>query len=118
MPWNQLIGTKEELCAKKWLAKKGYRLINQNWICCHGQVDIIATFFDQLHFIAVTAKNCAEAGLPQQGMTRKRMLAFRQAAQKYLERHPRWKEIVIDVLTVSIAEENPKFILMQNIRTA
>lgn len=119
MPWNQLIGTKGEVHIKEWLSKKGFNLINQNWTCCHGEVDIIATFFDQLHFIAVTAKHCAESGLPRQGITRKKMLSFRQAAQNYLERHPRWNDIVFDVLTVSVAkEDNPEFIIIENIRTA
>jgi hypothetical protein len=45
-------------------------------------------FFDQLHIIAVTTKTFAQNGLPAEGVTRKKMLSCKQAAQKYLERHP------------------------------
>jgi len=118
MPWNQLIGAKGELRTKEWLAKKGFNLINQNWSCCHGELDIIASFLDQLHFIMVTTKSCADTGVPVQGITRKRMLSFKEAAQKYIDRHPRWQEIIFDVLTISVAKEDKaEFILIQDIRT-
>lgn len=119
MPWNQLIGTKGEMRTKEWLTKKGFSLINQNWSCCYGEVDIIASFLDQLHFIAVTTKACAESGIPVQAITRKRMLSFKEAAQKYLERHQGWKEIIFDVLTISLAKEDTTdFILIKDIRTS
>ena len=117
MPWNQLIGTQDEVLTKEWLAQKGFSLINQNWSCCHGEVDIIASFFDQLHFIVVTTKACAESGLPVQGITRKRMMSFKEAAQKYIARHPRWSRVIFDVLTISIAKEETAFILTEDIRT-
>jgi putative endonuclease len=119
MPWNQLIGTEEEVRTKEWLRKKGFSLINQNWTCCHGEVDIIASFLDQLHFIAVATKECSQSGMQDRAITRKRMVSFKQAAQRYLERHPLWKEIIFDVLTISVAKEDAnKFILIEDIRTA
>lgn len=119
MPWNQQIGTKGEVRTKEWLTKKGFSLINQNWSCCDGEVDIIASFLDQLHFIAVATKACTESGLPVQGITRKKMLSCKQAAQKYLERHPRWGEIIFDVLAISFAKEDTtEFILIKDIRTS
>ena len=113
MPWKQFIGTAGEVRVKKWLSKKGFQLININWNSSYGEIDIIASFFDQLHFIAVTTKNCTESGLPAEGVTRKKMLSCKQAAQKYLERHPRWKKVIFDILAIEPAEEEAKeFILI------
>ncbi len=118
MPWKQLIGTKVEIHVKEWLSKKGFRLINHNWNSSYGEIDIIASFFDQLHIIAVTTKACTESGLPVEGVTRKKMLSCKQAAQKYMERHPRWKKVIFDVLAIGAAEEEPKeFILIEDVRT-
>jgi putative endonuclease len=119
MPWNHLIGIAQELRVKKWLSQKGFKLISLNWNCSYGEVDIIASFFDQLHFIAVATKKCAENALPSEGITRKKMLACKQAAQKYMDHHPRWKKIIFDVLAISPEEEleTREFILIENIRT-
>lgn len=101
----------------KWLAEKGFRLIKQNWRYCHGEVDIIASRSDQLHFIGITTKSYPETGLPQEGITRRKMLSFAQASQQYLKRHPQWKEVIIDVLTVTMIKEEPTdCILVKNIR--
>jgi len=119
MSWNHLAGTPRELRVRKWLSQKGFQLINMNWNCSYGEVDIIASLFDQLHFIAVTTKHCTESGLPAEGITRKKMLACKQAAQKYLEHHPRWQKIIFDVLAIAPTEqeESKEFILIKDVRT-
>jgi putative endonuclease len=118
MPWNHRVGSVRELRVRKWLSQKGFQLINMNWNCSYGEVDIIASFFDQLHFIAVATKNCTESGLPVEGITRKKMLACKRAAQEYIERHPRWQKIIFDVLAIEPAEDEAKeFILIKDIRT-
>ena len=118
MPWKQLIGTTRETRVKEWLLKKGFQLINFNWRSSYGEIDIIASFFDQLHFIAVTVKTPTRSGLPAEGITRKKMMSCKQAAQKYLERHPRWKKVIFDVLAVETGDEDDtEILLMQDIHT-
>jgi putative endonuclease len=117
MPWNQLIGTDGEMRVKEWLSSKGYQLINFSWNCSYGEIDIIASFFDQLHIIAVTTKTFTQNGLPAEGVTRKKMLSCKQAAQKYLERHPRWKKVMFDVMAISPTENEQEIILLKDIRT-
>lgn len=116
MSWKQLIGTKREMRVKEWLSKKGFRLINLNWNSSYGEIDIIASLFDQLHIFAVTTKTCTESGLPVEGITRKKMLSCKQATQKYIERHPRWKKVIFNVLAIDPAEEESKeFILIKEV---
>lgn len=117
MPWKNLIGTRGESTVREWLTRKGFSLINFNWNCSYGEVDIIASLFDQLHFIAVATRQNSN-GLPKEGITRKKMLSCRQAAQQYLERHPRWKHIIFDVLAVQQGEEAAgDIVLISDIKT-
>lgn len=118
MPWNQLIGTDGETRVRQWLASKGFRLINFGWNSSYGEIDIIASFLDQLHIIAVTTKTFAQYGLPAEGITRKKMLSCKQAAQQYLERHPRWKKVIFDVMAISPTENDQEIILLKDIQTA
>ena len=42
-----------------------------------------------------------------------------EASQQYLRRHPEWREVIIDVLTVTVMKEEPAdFILVKNIRVS
>lgn len=103
---------KIEMRVISWLTDKGYDLIKRNWQYCHGQVDIIASRFNQLHFIGITTKKYPENGLPCEGITRRRMLSFLQASQQYIKRNPQWKNAVIDILTVTMVQDEPKGCVM------
>jgi putative endonuclease len=117
MAWNQIVGIDGELRVKEWLTTKGFRLINLSWNCPYGEIDIIASFLDQLHIIAVTTKTFAQNGLPAEGVTRKKMLSCKQAAQKYLEHHPRWNKVIFDVMAISPTENEQEIILLKDVRT-
>ncbi len=116
MPWNQLVGQNGEMRVRHWLSSKGFRLITLSWNCSYGEIDIIASFLDQLHIIAVTTKTFAQNGLPAEGVTRKKMLSCKQAAQQYLERHPRWKKVIFDVMAISPTENEQEIILLKDIK--
>lgn len=115
MSWNQLIGENAESRVRAWLLSRGFKPINFSWNCPYGEIDIIASFLDQLHIIAVTTKTFTQNGLPAEGVTRKKMLSCKQAAQQYLERHPRWKKVIFDVMAISPTENRQEIILLENV---
>lgn len=98
---------KLELRVLSWLSDKGYDLIKRNWEYCREKVDIIASHLGQLHFISISTKKYPESGLGSQGFTRRKMLSFLQASQQYMEYNPQWKKAVIDVLTITMLQDEP-----------
>ncbi len=58
-------GKKGEEIALRFLKKKGYRLIQTNYVCKLGEMDIIAKEKDTLVFVEVKARRSMEFGLPQ-----------------------------------------------------
>lgn len=117
MHWNQLKCEKLERRVLNWLTEKGFQTIKQDWHYCHGQVDIIASRLDQLHFIGISTKRSNETGFAEKGITRRKIVSFLQASQQYLKSHPEWKEVIIDILTVTFIEEEPAdYRLVKNIR--
>ncbi len=119
MFWNQIIGKKKEVLTKEWLMEKGFILINQNWQCCHGELDIIASCFDQLHFIVVAIKAYGKWEASIQCLTRRRMQSCIEAAQKYLERHHEWREATFSLLTISVSKEKlTEFIFLKEVMKA
>ncbi len=50
---TQKIGEFGESLAVRWLKEQGYSVIDRNWTCPLGEIDIIATKDNMVHFIEV-----------------------------------------------------------------
>jgi putative endonuclease len=72
------LGRKGEDLAVRYLKKNGYQLIERNYICKMGEMDIIAKEKDTLVFIEVKARTSTVFGLPQ--------LAVNPAKQRQLSK--------------------------------
>jgi putative endonuclease len=63
------LGKKGEEKALRFLKKKGYRIIEQNYVCKMGEMDIIAKEKDTLVFVEVKTRTSTAFGLPQLAVT-------------------------------------------------
>lgn len=59
------LGRKGEEIALRFLKKKGYRIVETNYVCKLGEMDIIAKEKDTLVFVEVKARKSMEFGPPQ-----------------------------------------------------
>jgi len=50
---TQKIGEFGESLAVRWLGEQGYTVINRNWTCPLGEIDILASKDGTLHFVEV-----------------------------------------------------------------
>ena len=58
-----------EKLAKSYLQKKGYRILQTNFRCRQGEIDIVAEKKDYLVFIEVRTKTSANFGSPEESIT-------------------------------------------------
>ncbi len=63
------LGKKGEEVALRFLKKRGYRLIEKNYVCKMGEMDIIAQDKDTLVFIEVKTRTSMDFGPPQLAVT-------------------------------------------------
>ena len=76
-----------EKLARDFLKKRGYRIIETNYRCPEGEVDIIAKDRDFLVFVEVRTKKSLEFGSPEESITpvkKERMIAV---ASRYCQNH-------------------------------
>jgi len=59
------LGRRGEEIALRFLKKKGYRIIQTNYVCKLGEMDIIAREKDTLVFVEVKARTSTQFGPPQ-----------------------------------------------------
>jgi putative endonuclease len=92
----------EEL-ARDFLKKRGFRILETNYRCPEGEIDIIARQKDCLVFVEVRTKTSQQFGSPEESITRAKKRRMVTTAQHYRQSHnrqlPLWR---IDFVAVEL----------------
>jgi len=76
-------GTLGEKLARDFLANNGYTILDTNYRCREGEVDIIATHGETLVFIEVRTKTGRLYGTPEESITPTKAEHLRSVALRY-----------------------------------
>ena len=112
MNHNKTTGNTGEEIAAAYFVKNGYRLVERNWRFRHGEVDIIASKGQFLHFIEVKTRKSLRYGRPEESITRDKMNNLKNVAEEYQYQHPEWKYIQFDVLAITLVNGEAKEVFM------
>ena len=95
-----------EKLAGDFLKKRGYRIIEVNYRCSEGEIDIIAMDGDFLVFIEVRTKTSLRFGSPEESITPAKKERLRAVASHYQQTHDNlpqsWR---IDVVAVELNQK-------------
>jgi putative endonuclease len=80
-------GALGEKYARDFLKKKGYRLLESNYRCPRGEIDIVARHKDSLVFIEVRTKKSLAFGSPEESISFTKRNHMRATAFQYLQSH-------------------------------
>ncbi|KQC09078.1 MAG: hypothetical protein APR62_03375 [Smithella sp. SDB] len=78
-------GKEGEKIAAAYLKKNGYRIIETNFRCAIGEIDIIAREKDELVFLEVKTRRSKDLGFPEQAVGIKKQKKMSQLALWYLQ---------------------------------
>ncbi|HHT97617.1 MAG TPA: YraN family protein [Clostridiales bacterium] len=81
---KRAIGTQYEYLAREYLIENGYTIIDKNYRCKLGEIDIIAMDNDYLCFIEVKYRLNSNKGHPAESITANKMLRITKTAQYYM----------------------------------
>ncbi|HKM40245.1 MAG TPA: YraN family protein, partial [bacterium] len=84
--YNKTVGKQGEEFAQRYLARLGYRIIERNFSCPIGEIDLIAQDGNTLVFIEVKTRSSLRFGLPEEAVTRTKQQKLRNVASYYLQR--------------------------------
>lgn len=95
-------GRQAEQLAAELLAQKGYRIIERNWRCRTGELDLIAEFAGILVIVEVRSRtSIARFGTPEEAVHFRKQAQVRETAQVYIYRHKlHHKPVRFDTVTV------------------
>lgn len=117
MDQRKVTGQEGEELAARYLEEQGYKILERNYRCALGEIDIIACDNEDLVFIEVKTRTSRAFGYPQESITRSKQFRLKKIALKYLaEKRPLYRNYRFDV--VSILMRNGKIDSIDVIRNA
>lgn len=101
---SKTLGANGERFAATWLAARGYDIVERNWRCPYGELDVIARAGGEWVFFEVKTRRGRSMGAPEEAVTRTKRLRLIASAQAYLAEHGcEDAPYRIDVLAIELA---------------
>lgn len=109
MRQSQIIGRLGEELATQYLEKKGLKILERNFRCRQGEIDIIGKENEELVFIEVKTRTNQKYGTPIESVTPIKRKHMNRAIEFYLYTKQLTNEQVrIDVMEVYIENQEKK----------
>lgn len=101
------LGAFGERVAGEYLEKRGYKILQQNYRCSVGEIDIVARDGESLVFVEVRTRSSRQFGTPEESITPTKQAKLIELAESYLQEHQisneTWR---IDVVAVEVDRNN------------
>jgi len=98
------LGRTGERLAAEALARRGYRILERNFRCCYGEIDLVAEDGHELVFVEVKTRRGTAFGRPEEAVTLRKQRKLVEIAAYYLDLHAcadrAWR---IDVVAVQLS---------------
>jgi putative endonuclease len=95
-------GADAETRASQLLVERGYRIVERNFRCASGELDIVARDGDILCFVEVRSRASGEHGHAAETVNRKKQRQVARVAMHYLGlRDPRFAQSRFDVVAIT-----------------
>jgi putative endonuclease len=108
-------GKQGEELAAAYLARAGYRIVERNYRCLFGEIDIVAEEGATLVFVEVKSRRSSAYGDPQLAVGPRKQKKISQIAMHYLgERRLGHRSARFDVLSVRLLPGGPRIELIRN----
>ncbi|WP_347491584.1 YraN family protein [Desulfoscipio sp. XC116] len=109
------LGIAGENIAAAYLQKKGLQVIERNFRCRLGEIDIIARQGKYLVFVEVRARSSASCGLPEESITAAKIKKLQRLAQAYMAiKSYKNLDVRFDVVAVYCAGEKTTVTHIEN----
>jgi putative endonuclease len=78
------LGRWGEQLAASHLESLGYQVIERNWRCRRGEIDLVASAGEVLVFVEVKTRRGRDHGMPEEAVTKAKVRRLLELSQRYL----------------------------------
>lgn len=101
---RRALGQRGEQLADAELRRRGYRILQRNWRCQDGEIDIVAEHDEWLVFVEVRTRRGEKMGSPEASITPAKRARLVRVAQRYMsENVPHELDWRIDIVAVEFS---------------
>jgi putative endonuclease len=112
---QRTLGKAGEDAAVRYLLEHGYRILERNFRCRFGEIDLIARHKGVLVFIEVKTRRSQTFGPPATAVTLEKQRHLIKAAQVFLSRTGRQHDVCrFDVVTIELGSSGLRFEIIKN----
>jgi putative endonuclease len=105
---RQIFGQEGERIAERYLSKKGYRLVERNYRCPVGEVDLIVLDRRVIVFVEVKTRRHERFGVPLESVHTRKQQKMIKAALWFLSDHKLHEsDARFDVVGISFGGQEP-----------
>ena len=110
------LGIKGEGIAASYLEKiQGYKILQRNYRCAFGEMDIVAKDHDVLSFIEVKTRGSVDFGIPQESVNKRKQHQLSKVALEFINRYKvRHMKARFDVVAVYLLPQEERVELIKN----
>ncbi len=106
---NQNLGKLGEDLAVRYLTAEGYQIIQRNFLCRQGEIDIIVSKDEELIFVEVKTRTSLKYGDPIEAVTETKQKHIKKAIKYYLYKNSLNNSFIrIDVIEIYIYKNKYK----------
>ena len=103
MGQKQLLGKYGEDVAAQFLQDRGYSIIDRNWRCSIGEIDLVAKYKSRLVFVEVKTRNGTSYGHPFEAITNSKILRMRKLVSQWCSQNGALgAEVRLDAIAVLV----------------
>lgn len=114
-----MIGNIGEIASCKYLEDLGYLIIEKNFSCKQGEIDIIAKDKDEYVFIEVKTRSNICYGKPREAVDREKKKHILKSTKMYLHIHNIDNAFVrFDVIEIYLSNNKCKLVHLKNVEIA
>jgi len=81
---RRALGARGEDAVVAWYEHRGYRIVDRNWRCRDGELDLVARRGDVVVFCEVKTRSSSAFGAPVEAVTWRKQRRLRQLARLWL----------------------------------
>ncbi len=105
---NGAVGRYGEQVAVRWLTERGMVLLDRNWRCPHGEIDLVLREDSTLVFCEVKTRSSTRFGHPLEAVRPDKAARLRRLAAAWLQEHDvHVPEVRIDLVGVLVGHPGP-----------
>lgn len=102
IPATRALGRYGEQLACRYLSDTGFTILDRNWRCARGEIDIVARDAAALVVCEVKTRSGAQFGAPFEAVTRQKLQRLRRLAMLWLDALPSDERGGLSILTIRI----------------